>query len=126
MTKHFLFLILLAGFHVKISAQTDCSSVHNGKFVAAEMNSITVVRDSTTQTEYNALDGTYVKMSVEWTGDCTYILRYIDSDKKGEKKEWKKLKYLEVNITDVTADGYSYTCSSPGLPAVIRGKLLKK
>jgi len=125
--RQFLFLISIFIFSpVKLFSQTNCSSVHNGKFVAAETNAITVDRDSTTQTEYNSLDGTYVKMSVQWTGDCTYILRYLDSDKKGEKKSWKKLQYLEVNITDVTGEGYSYTCTSPGLTVAIRGKLVKR
>ena len=123
-----LFLLLL--FSGKISAQSatadECNQFRTGTFTYKAMPDIIIERDSLYQTERNPADGSYVKMSIKWTSPCTYELRLVDTNKRKDKKFWKKIKVLTVTITYVDDDGYRFSCTSPAIETPIVGTVLRK
>lgn len=123
----FLLLLLFAG---KISAQaptaSECKDFHTGTFTYKNIPNVIIERDSLYQIERDPTDGSYIKMSITWTSDCTYELRLIKTNKRKDKKFWKKIKVLVVTIVYVDDNSYRFSCSSPAMAEPVKGTIVKK
>lgn len=121
----FLFLLVLGGSKT-LFAQTDCGKFHTGTFYYKDIPNVIVERDSLFQTERDPTTGRYVTMSIKWTGACSYELRLVKTNDRHDKKFWRKVKVLTVEITYTEDNMYRFTVTSPALPQAIRGSLTKK
>ncbi|MBI3512211.1 MAG: hypothetical protein HY064_16245 [Bacteroidetes bacterium] len=128
MKNYFLLLLFFMAtlLHSQAVSDSACRDFHTGNFYVKGMSNLIVERDSATQTEKNLLDNTYVKMSVTWTSACTYELRYIDSNKKRERKKWKKIIVLEVTINETQEDSYHFSETSVAFAEPVTGTLVRK
>jgi hypothetical protein len=123
----FLFLLFLPQLHAQGPTASECRQFRTGTFYAKGMPNVIIERDSLFQTERNLDDGTYVTMSIKWTSDCTYELRFVKSNKRREKKLWKKLKVLVITITYADSnDSYRFSASSPMFAEPVKGTIIRK
>lgn len=123
-----LFLLVFTGKNLFAQAPgaSECGKFHTGTYYYKDIPGVIVERDSLTQTERDPATGRYVTMSIKWTGECSYELRLIKTNDKHDRKFWKKVKVLVVNITYVEENTYRFTVTSAGLPDAIRGTMTKK
>ncbi len=122
----FLFAFTSSSLFAQEPTASDCKQYKTGTYYIKNMPNIVITRDAQFQTETDMTTGKYVKMSVTWTSDCTYELRYVKSNKRGEKKIWKRMKVLTVVITSTEEDSYRFSASSPALTEPVRGTIVRK
>jgi hypothetical protein len=128
--KNYFLLFFLCALTTNLFSQDpsakDCNEFHTGTFYLKGMPNVIITRDATTQTESDPATGRMVKMSVTWTSDCTYELRLIKTNRKDDRKAWKKMQVLVVVITDVSENSYQFSASSPAMTQPVRGTIVRK
>ena len=122
-----LALLLMAMSPSAIVAQTitndECMKFHTGTFVDGSMSQITIVRDSAFQVETNTNTGKSSTYAITWTSPCTYVLKFVSSEDKADKKAAKRMGDLTVTITSYDDDGYKYIATAPNMQGAIRGSI---
>jgi hypothetical protein len=127
--KKFLFVFLLfcsANLFAQAPASSDCKQFHTGTYYVKNMPNIVITRDAQFQTETNPETGKSVKMSITWLDDCTYQLRFVKSNDRQQKKDYKKIGVLTVRITSVDENSYHFAATSLAMPQAVTGVIVKK
>ena len=77
--KYIVFFFLLTAFSCK-SQPSDCSKFKTGTFKYIDSNNLetTIVRNDSTQTEFNNKNGIKIISKINWVSDCEFILTYKD------------------------------------------------
>jgi hypothetical protein len=123
----FLFALTLILSAFKSNAQTitneECMKFHTGTFVDGSMSEITIVRDSAFQVETNTKTNKSSTYSITWINSCTYVLKFVKSEDKADRKAAKAMGDLTVRIVSYDADGYSYIATAPNMQGAIRGSV---
>jgi hypothetical protein len=114
--KRKIYLTLLAFLFVYTNyAQEkliDCSSLTQGKFFYIQDSTnhkVVIERKKKKQIETNETTGEVTTFKITWTGNCTYQLKQVWSNKKERRK--KKYGTSEITITEASGSGYTSTCN---------------
>ncbi len=106
LTTFFLGIILFS-VGCNRTPKMDCTILQTGYFeVKNETTHITIERELNLQTETNKATGDFSRFAIVWVDNCTYQLRFFEGEKYVHDA-WKD-KYLQVEITDLSADKYDY------------------
>lgn len=123
-----ILFLFIASSHLFSQEPTasECKQFRTGTFYVKSMPNVVITRDENFQVETDPVSGKYVKMSVKWTSDCTYELRLVKTNKREDKKMWKKMKVLVVTITATDEKSYKFSATSVIMSEPVNGTLIKK
>lgn len=117
--KHFYLLLLLSVFISNCFAQkSDCNKFKTGTFeyIDNNNNKQTVIRNDTTQIEFNKKNDIKIITTVNWISDCEYTLIYKDIENYPKKNEviGEKIsvKIIETNDNTYTIQAISDAINS--------------
>lgn len=105
------------------SQNPDCQAYKTGSFEIYNEVGLhtTIIRNDSTQTEFNVQSGKSAIFAIEWTSDCTYDLTYKSGDE--EISDFFKAKKLHIEITSTDEDGYLFKAIMDGYSTPITGRV---